>query len=131
MTDLETERRHAILKTPSFWTKLEFEMSGWLAQSPNSDYRKYWIDGFEPDSIENTRSGAVVFGLVWMAIGSRSQEKFHFSLSIPQVLLYRLQLVHQITSVLIDEPSRRIEITLDRSKSNHQPRPNKSVEATG
>ncbi len=71
----------------AFWSRLEFELSGWLSHSADPNDRRFWIDGFEPDGIADTRYGADVEGSVWMAQGGRKQQQFRFRVSVPQAIL--------------------------------------------
>jgi hypothetical protein len=54
-----------------FWTRLEYDASHWLESSDDNMLRRFWIDGFLPDSINNTKYGADVEGTAWVGDGPR------------------------------------------------------------
>jgi hypothetical protein len=72
-----------------FWLVLEYGMSGRLTESPNKEWRRYWIDGFIPESITDTKTGVEVIGDVWVAEHKGAQTKCRFLARIPQKLLHR------------------------------------------
>jgi hypothetical protein len=105
----------------TFWLRLEFELSGWLSCSPDRNHRRFWIDGFLPDAITNTRYGADVEGVVWMAEGSRSQRQFHFVVSIPQTILYRPNAARVFEAVFVDETAKTLHVKIGRAQTGTEP----------
>jgi hypothetical protein len=90
---------------------LEHTASGWLGKSQNPLHRRYWIDGFLPDAITNTKEGLIVTGVVWMMSESRDSE-WRFFASVPQKLVHRRTRPFQIEDVWIDEDKRTLEFSL-------------------
>jgi hypothetical protein len=85
---------HAIVEDSDFWSRLEYAASAWLGSSQEKRLRRYWIDGFIPETAKNTQRGADIEGNAWLAEGSRQQYECRFIASIPQKLLHRRAQFH-------------------------------------
>lgn len=82
--------RTRIIEDKNFWLDLEFRMSGDLQSSDADFMRRYWIDGFLPSEVKNSKQGVVVSGRVWMAEhGSGKQEQWAFEVEVPQNMLHK------------------------------------------
>lgn len=108
----EANDRQQILRDGYFWGRLEYMASGWLAESPHTVHRKYWIDGFVPQAIINTKTGMVVTGYVWMARGSEWQSKWECFPELPQRLVHKRNRPFEIETVWIDEEEETLDIKL-------------------
>jgi hypothetical protein len=59
--------RNAILKDGLFWQRLEYAVSRVFGSSEQKTLRRFWVDGFVPEGIDNTKAGVDVsaaFGLL-------------------------------------------------------------------
>ncbi|MBA2435709.1 MAG: hypothetical protein H0W34_09670 [Pyrinomonadaceae bacterium] len=113
--------RHAIIEDRDFWDRLEYAACAWLADSGE---KRFWIDGFIPETAKNTRRGADVEGIVWVGEGSRKQHELRFIASVPQKLLQRWAQFH-IDDITIDEARKEVTISLSPPSS-----PNQSLQPT-
>lgn len=84
--------------------------SGWLASSPDEVHRRYWIDGFQPETIINTKTGMAVTGYMWMM--GKHGGQWQFSAEIPQKLVHRRTSPFQIERVWVDEEKKTLDIVL-------------------
>jgi hypothetical protein len=110
---------HAIVEDSDFWSRLEYAASAWLGSSQEKRLRRYWIDGFIPETAKNTQRGADIEGNAWLAEGSRQQYECRFIASIPQKLLHRRAQFH-IDDMAIDEMQKQITISLSVPSSPNQ-----------
>ena len=108
--------RHPILDDQEFWTKLEYDASRWIESSENKELRRFWIDGFAPEAIKNTRNGAAINGIAWVGEGGRIQHQYEFVLSAPQELL-QLRHDYVIARLFLDVNQRSLSMELRRSGS--------------
>lgn len=84
--------------------------SGWLASSPEDVHRHYWIDGFQPEAIINTKTGIVVTGCVWMM--GRHGGQWQFSAEVPQKLVHRRTRPFLIENVCVDDEKKVLELSI-------------------
>lgn len=104
--------RHQILSDTDFWLKLEYELSDWFPICGDRALGGYWCDGFLPESARNTNAGIEVQGAVWIEEGRKSHDRFEFSLSIPQRLLFRRRNNAVLVVNDIDVQRRRLQLAL-------------------
>jgi hypothetical protein len=116
--------RHAIIEDTDFWSRLEYAATAWLAESGEKRLRRYWIDGFIPETAKNTQRRTDIDGIVWLGEGSRGQHEYRFVASVPQKLLHRPAQFH-IDSIVIDETQKQITLSLLSPSS-----PNQSLQPT-
>jgi hypothetical protein len=62
--------RAQIIGDKDFWDDLEYRVTGWLSSSEEIELRRFWIDGFVPESFRNTKRGIDVLGKAWVCKGS-------------------------------------------------------------
>jgi hypothetical protein len=111
--------RHAIIEDREFWDRLEYAASSWLTSSSEKRLRRYWIDGFIPETAKNTQRGADIEGIVWVGEGSRQEHEFRFVASVPQKLLHRRAQFH-INDIVVDKAQKHVTLTLSPSSSPNQ-----------
>jgi len=104
--------RHRILADTDFWSRLEYELSGWFRTSGSNTLGGYWCDGFMPKSARNTKEGVEVQGTAWIEEGRTSRGQFAFVLSIPQKLLLRYANNAVLMVKDIDVERRRLQLAL-------------------
>lgn len=104
--------RHEILSDADFWSRLEFELSGWFRTSGDSGLRGYWCDGFIPRSAHNTKGGVEVKGAAWIEEGHKSHGQFAFSLAVPQRLLFRRRNSAVLAVMVVDVQHRKLQLAL-------------------
>jgi len=107
--------RHQIMDDEEFWTRLEFDASRWLGRSEDKTLRRFWIDGFLPESATNTKRGADVKGMAWVGIGGREQFQYRFVVSVPQKMLHRRE-AFSIGQLSIDEAQQTLQIEVTNEK---------------
>lgn len=95
-------------------------MIDWLRNSADVEYRRFWIDGFMPEIVTNTKRGADVTGYVWMA-GGRNQQQFEFTVNVPQSLLYRPSSPFALHSVHLDTKRRSLAVVLAKAALLDEP----------
>ena len=122
--------RHQILNDQEFWTRLEHAASRWLEDSDDPGLRRFWIDGFLPDTATNTKYGADVEGIAWVGIGPRRQEQYRFTASLPQKMLYRQTPGFVIEQLSLDETQQTLHITLALHKNPTKPSPTPNATAS-
>ena len=98
------------MKDEEFWTRLEFDASHWLESSDDKTLRRFWIDGFLPESITDTKHGADVEGTAWVGIGGREQYQYRFFVSVPQKMLHRGRQTFRIERLSLDEAEQILQI---------------------
>lgn len=103
--------RGQIIADQEFWTRLEFEATGWLAASNDSATKQFWIDGFIPDTAQNTKRGIDIRGIAWVSDGSRSQHPFQFVVSLPQKMLRKKKPI-QIETLRIEPGKKTLIMSL-------------------
>jgi hypothetical protein len=116
--------RDAFIEDRDFWERLEYSASAWLGGSQEKRLRRFWIDGFIPETAKNTQRGADIEGIIWVGEGPRDQYQFRFVASVPQKLLHRRAQFH-IDDIAIDEAQKQVTISLSGPSSS-----NESVEPT-
>jgi hypothetical protein len=109
--------RCQILDDQEFWTRLEFDSSGWLKNSDDPTLRRFWIDGFIPETATNTKRGLDVTGAVWVGEGSWMQYQYRFLASVPQKLLHGHRHGFEIESLSLDEGGQLLEIVITGQKA--------------
>ena len=95
--------RDAILRDQAFWQRLEYAASRLLSSSNEKALRQFWVDGFLPEALDNTKAGANISGGVWLGEGSRRQKLFRFVASVPQRMLHRRRATFVIEEIAFDE----------------------------
>jgi hypothetical protein len=116
--------RDAIIEDSDFWERLEYAASAWLTGSQEKRLRRFWIDGFIPETAKNTQRGADIEGIIWVGEGPREQHEFRFVASVPQNLLHRRAHFH-IDDIAIDQAQKQVTISLSSPSS-----PNKALQPT-
>ncbi len=99
-----------------FWTRLEFDASHRLESSEDKTLRRFWIDGFLPESITDTKHGADVEGMAWVGIGGREQCPYRFVVSVPQKMLHRGRQTFSIEQLSLNEAEQTIQIQVVSEK---------------
>ncbi|MBI3413803.1 MAG: hypothetical protein HY043_00565 [Verrucomicrobia bacterium] len=108
--------RHQILDDQEFWTRLEYDASHWLESSDDKTLRRFWIDGFLPESITDTIRGADVEGTAWVGIGGREQWPYRFVVSVPQKMLHRGRQTFAIEQLSLSEAEQTLQIEVVSEK---------------
>lgn len=108
--------RHQIMGDEGFWNQLEYEASHWLASSDDKKLRRFWIDGFIPESITNTKHGADIEGKAWVGSGGREQYQYRFVISVPQKMLHRRRHTFCIQRFSLDEEEQTLQIEVVSEK---------------
>ena len=104
--------RHPILDDTEFWTRLEYSASQWLENSSDEPLRRFWVDGFLPDTATRTNTGIDVEGTAWIGIGGRRQDQYRFTASFPQKMLERKGAGFAIERLSLDEVRQTLQISL-------------------
>ena len=104
--------RHQILNDQEFWSRLEYEASRGLANSADQALTQFWIDGFLPEAISDTKSGADVEGIVWVGEGPRIQHQYRFVVSVPQKMLHRRRKSFSIDRFDLDAEQQVLQIAV-------------------
>ena len=104
--------RHQLLNDREFWTRLEYAATQWLENSEDVAFRRFWVDGFLPDSAKDTNFGADFEGTAWVGIGARRQDQFRFIASLPQKMLGRQAPPFVIEQLSLDEAQQTLQLTL-------------------
>ena len=99
-----------------FWTRLEYDASHWLASSNDKTLRRFWIDGFIPESITDTKHGVNIEGRAWVASGAREQCQYRFVISVPQKMLHRRRQAFYIQRFSLDEVEHTLQIEVASEK---------------
>lgn len=99
-----------------FWTRLEYDASHWLESSDDKALRRFWIDGFLPDSITDTKRGVDVEGTAWVGIGGRDQWPCRFVVSVPQKMLHHRRQTFCIERLSLDETEQTLQIEVVSEK---------------
>lgn len=102
--------RHQVIDDKDFWLRLEYETTRWLASSDDRTLRRFWIDGFLPDTITDTKYGVDVEGKAWVVEGQRSDRQYCFVVSVPQEMLYRRRRAFAVGRLLLDEAHQTLQI---------------------
>ncbi len=110
--------RHQILNDSEFWLALEYDMSRILSQHHDKEMRKFWIDGFIPQSVSNTKFGIDVEGEVWIAEGQKNQTKCRFLAKIPQKLLHRKIRDFKYDIVCLEIEKKYLELNIEKLEPN-------------
>ncbi len=104
--------RHQILSDVDFWSRLEFELSGWFRTCGDRALRGYWCDGFIPRSAHNTKDGVEVRGAAWIEEGHKWHGQYAFSLAVPQRLLFRRRNSAVLVVMEVDVQHRKLQLAL-------------------
>src|SRR5579859_2668116 len=113
--------RHQILNDRDFWTRLEFVASRWLETSDDLELRRFWIDGFLPETAKDTRFRVDVEGMAWVGDGPRKQSQYRFTVGLPQRMLHRRTPGFVIERLSLDEGNQVLQIELARLKPGPEP----------
>ena len=97
------------MKDTHFWMLLESSVTVWLREKVHGGL---WIDGFNPESIKNTKRGVDIEGVAWVANGGRSQSPYRFHVSIPQKILHRHRDNLHIEELVLEGGQKRLEIRI-------------------
>ena len=95
---------------------MEFDASRWLESLDVKTLRRFWIDGFLPETITNTKHGADVEGTARVGIGARDQYQYRFVVSVPQRMLHRGRQTFCIERLSLDEAEQTLQIEVVREK---------------
>jgi hypothetical protein len=107
--------RHQILRDEEFWTRLEYDASRWLASSDEKTLRRFWIDGFLPEKVTNTKRGVDVEGIAWVCASSGAQGgRYRFIVSVPQKMLHRRIQTYVIEQVVIGEAEETLHVEIGK-----------------
>jgi len=71
------------MEETEYWRQLEHRVCREIDGLKAQEFRGYWCDGFIPDSFDMEH--ARISGLVWMGIGGKNQESWHFSFHFENV----------------------------------------------
>jgi hypothetical protein len=104
--------RHQIVNDEEFWSRLEYAACRSLESSEDKTFHGFWIDGFLPGVITNTKRGVDVEGTAWVGSGPRKQSPYHFVVSVPQAMLHRRRLTFRIEQLLLDESKQALRIVI-------------------
>lgn len=113
--------RHEILHDQEFWTRLEYAASRWLEDSDDQSLRRFWIDGFLPETAKDTKFGIDVEGVAWVGDGPRKQQQYRFTASLPQKMLHRQNPGFAIEQLSLDEGQQVLQVALASSTSIAEP----------
>ena len=102
--------RYQVMDDQEFWTRLEYDACAWLQSSEEKALRRFWIDGFVPESIKDTKRGADVEGTVWVGDGPRKQYAYRFIASLPQNMLHRRGETFSIEQLVLDEAQQILQV---------------------
>jgi|HubBroStandDraft_3_1064219.scaffolds.fasta_scaffold477457_2 hypothetical protein len=92
-----------LLVDQQFWTRVEYAASRLLQNSEDKGIRRYWIDGFIPESGKTTRRGTNVEGIAWVGEGGRKQNPYRFVALLSQKMLLTREKNFQIEECKLDE----------------------------
>ena len=95
---------------------MEYDTSHWLESSDDKTLRRFWIDGFVPESIIDTKRGADVEGTAWVGDGPREQHQYRFIVSLPQKLLHRGRQTFSIEQLSLDAAQQTLRIEIVHEK---------------
>lgn len=104
--------RHQILDDEEFWTRLEYDASHWVENSDDKALRRFWIDGFLPEDVKDTKRGVNVEGTAWVGTGPRMQYPYRFVVSVPQKMLHRRRQTYSIEQLFLDDAEQMLQIAL-------------------
>jgi hypothetical protein len=104
--------RDQIMGDQRFWERLEYEACHWLKDSTEQHVKGFWIDGFLPETVTNTKHGADVEGTAWVGEGTRTQQSYRFTVSLPQKMLHRRPQILSIDSLSLDAAGRTLQISV-------------------
>ncbi len=110
--------RHAIIRDTDFWSRLEHAASAWLATSTEKRSRRFWIDGFIPETATNTQRGADIEGISWVGEGSH-QHEYRFIASMPQELLHHRG-SFAIDDITVDDAQKQLSVRVSVASSPNQ-----------
>ena len=113
--------RHQILNDREFWERLEFAATRWLDDAADHGLRRFWIDGFLPESAKNTKLGIDVEGVAWVGDGPRNQEQYRFIASLPQKMLHRAASGFTIEQLSLDQGRQVLQLVLAIPKPIAEP----------
>jgi hypothetical protein len=104
--------REDILEDKEFWTRLEYVASAWLQNSEDNSLRRYWVDGFLPETVTNTKRGVDVEGQAWVGEGARNQHTYRFVVSVPQKMLHCRRGSFSIEQLALDEANESLNLVV-------------------
>lgn len=104
--------RSQIIDDKEFWERLEVYASAWLGSADEKTLRRFWIDGFVPEKITNTKRGVDVEGMAEVGEGSQEYYQYRFVVSVPQKMLHRRRQTFSIERLLLDEAKQTLWIEI-------------------
>ena len=99
-----------------FWLQLEYDASRWLESSEDKTLRRFWIDGFLPDCIKNTKYGVDVEGMAWVGDGPRQQYEYRFVVSVPQKMVHHRREAYSIEKLILNTAQQTLQIEIAYEK---------------
>ena len=126
--------RHQILDNQEFWTQLEHDATRWLESSPDRTLRRFWLDGFNPETATNTKQGINVDGSAWVHCFDGGQvargvkfpypsgteagghPNYRFVASIPQKLLHMRKINFEIKGLSLDADQQFLQVEIGLPK---------------
>ncbi len=116
--------RHQILEDKKFWVKVEFGML--LQPEKKEKFPRYWIDGFIPEYVADTRKGIEIEGKVWIVDGDE-QNECSFLAIVPQKLLYKKVREFEYVEIDFDPENLHLKFEIGPSK----PKQNQALDSIG
>ncbi len=101
-----------------FWARLESEASRWLEHSADDCDRRFWIDGFIPETITDTKRGVDVAGTVWIGEGPRTLQPYRFVVCIPQKMLHRSSRPFCVGQLSLDRERQSLQIEVSSGEQD-------------
>ena len=95
-----------------FWARLEYEASAWLRNAEEKALTHFWIDGFVPEIMRNTKRGADVEGTVWVADELR-QDAYRCVVLLPQKLLHGAKGSFSIEKFVLDRERKTLQMVIE------------------
>ncbi|MBL9142133.1 MAG: hypothetical protein JNM99_00505 [Verrucomicrobiaceae bacterium] len=108
--------RHEIMKDSLFWTKLAYDVCGWLRGEEDASFRRFWIDDFLPESAANTQLGVDIEGTAWTGEGPREQKPYRFRVSVPQRILHSRRDRFAIERLDVDHEQQTLKVVIGEGK---------------
>ncbi|MFN0055800.1 MAG: hypothetical protein ACKV0T_26955 [Planctomycetales bacterium] len=106
--------RHQVLTDAHFWSELEYSACRWLRASTDPRLKYFWVDGFVPETIRDTRRGVDVEGFAWVVDG-QVQHRYRSVVSLPQKLLRGTRQDFVIDQMIFDWRQRVLEVVVSKS----------------
>jgi len=107
---------HQIMDDDEFWTRLEFYASHWLENSDDRTLRRFWIDGFLPQTIRGTKRGTDVEGMAWVYGDPQIRHPYRFIVSVPQKMMHSRRQTFSIEQLTLDNAQQTLRIEVVSEK---------------